>query len=54
MVQVQFLQFILVGLVAATLLAGGMTGALFVRALASDGVQPAAYQPQFADLEPGQ
>jgi hypothetical protein len=41
---VQFLQFILAGLIAATLVSGGMAIAMSVRALESDGMQYAAYQ----------
>ena len=44
MAHVQFLQFVLAGLIAATLLTGGMAVALSVRALGSDGLQYSAYQ----------
>ena len=51
MAHVQFFQLVLASLITATLLTGGITGALFVRALASNGVQDAAYQPQYAESE---
>ena len=50
MANVQFFQFILIGLISATLLTGGVTGALFVQTLTSDGVQYADYQRQSVDL----
>jgi hypothetical protein len=44
MANVRFLQSVLAGLVAATMLAAGMTGALLVRASISGEIQFAAHQ----------
>jgi hypothetical protein len=43
---VQFLQFILLSLIAATMFTGIVMGGLIARAVASDGVQFAGYQQQ--------
>lgn len=51
MVHVQFLQFVLLGLVTATLLTGGVAVTLTVRAVQADGFQYAAYQPQAVERE---
>lgn len=43
---VQFLQFILIGLIAATMFTGIVMGGLIARAVAADDVQFAGYQQQ--------
>ncbi|QIG49401.1 hypothetical protein G5V57_17765 [Nordella sp. HKS 07] len=52
MAHVQFLQFVLLGLITATLLTGGVAVTLSVRAVDNDGFQYAANQPQAVKLEP--
>lgn len=42
----QFLQFILIGLIAATMITGVVMGSSIARAVASDGVQFPEYQQQ--------